>query len=158
MPSISTSSHPSQPEEVIPPLDAPIPDTASDRPPTELILKVRLHTHDSFHLSHTNQKPAPNRNDLPLPALVLGCATFGFNIYAEQSACLGPEPVRVVRYALRAGINAFDTCGSPDHTIPTFPPSPPPSPLFPSVEIPPPPLPPPPSSSSIPLRCDELNE
>ena len=85
--------HPSQPEDVLPPLKASdIPDDDSDHPPPELILK-----------------PSTSSDTQSLPPVVLGCATFGYGIYAEKDDCLGPLPVRVVRYALRAGINAFDT-------------------------------------------------
>ncbi|TXT11113.1 hypothetical protein VHUM_01864 [Vanrija humicola] len=47
--------------------------------------------------------------DGQLPRIILGCAPFGYGIYADKSAVEGVEPVRLVRAALRAGVTAFDT-------------------------------------------------
>lgn len=35
---------------------------------------------------------------------------FGYGIYSDNAFVKGGDPVRVIRYALRCGINAFDTC------------------------------------------------
>lgn len=46
---------------------------------------------------------------LALPPIILGCAPFGYGIYAQKDQVLSDAPLRTVRLALRAGITAFDT-------------------------------------------------
>ncbi len=82
--------HPDQEEEVLPPLPDNIPDEETDRPnPSEIL---------------------PTLGEGDISPVVLGCAVFGYGIYSNQSFVQGVEPLRVLRYALRSGINAFDTC------------------------------------------------
>ncbi|KAL1409991.1 hypothetical protein Q8F55_003991 [Vanrija albida] len=85
--------HPSQPEPS-PPLRvwaaSDIPTTAEDAIPASEVLP-------------------PPEGGSTLPRIILGCAPFGYGIYADKGAVEGVEPVRLVRAALRAGVNAFDT-------------------------------------------------
>lgn len=82
------ATHPDSPEEVIPPFDVgSIPDEAED----VILEEERLPPSDG------------------LPRLVLGCATFGYGVYADKDSVRSTMPVRVVRAALRGGMNAFDT-------------------------------------------------
>lgn len=47
---------------------------------------------------------------MAFPPLILGCSTFGYGIYADDDNVQSSMPLRVVRLALRSGMNAFDTC------------------------------------------------
>jgi hypothetical protein len=91
-------THPSQPEEVLPPFDiATVPETDDDAIPAQEVLPRA-------------QAPAGvDASNLPIPRVVLGCATFGYGVYDEMDNLRSTMPVRVVRAALRAGMNAFDT-------------------------------------------------
>lgn len=91
---IITLTHPDSEEEQIPPFDlSTVQETDEDVIPE----RERL--------------PPPTPSDiLPLPPVMLGCATFGYGIYTDTNSVRSDMPVRVVRAALRAGMNAFDTC------------------------------------------------
>jgi aryl-alcohol dehydrogenase-like predicted oxidoreductase len=91
--------HPSRPEESIPELPTSIPDPDSEKPAENERLPENLSTSTSD-------------GDLAFPAIVLGCAVFGYGIYFAKDQVLSDTPVRLIRYALRCGINAFDTCTS----------------------------------------------
>ncbi|ORX40709.1 NADP-dependent oxidoreductase domain-containing protein [Kockovaella imperatae] len=80
--------HPDQPEQSIPPLPGSIPDPPDEHPTEDQVI------------------PKTSEN---LPPVVLGCATFGYGIYADTENFLSDMSCRTVRYALRSGINAFDT-------------------------------------------------
>jgi hypothetical protein len=93
-----TPSHPDSPEEVIAPFDlASVPEEAADAIP------------EAEHLPPAERNPAVAADILPLPRVVLGCATFGYGVYADEALVKSTMPLRVVRAALRAGVNAFDT-------------------------------------------------
>jgi len=94
-------THPDAPEEAIPPFDAvSIPSDAADVIPANEVLPPPI-------------APA-GVPGLPLPRVVLGCATFGYGVYDDLDNVRSSMPVRVVRAALRAGMNAFDT-GEPSN-------------------------------------------
>ena len=80
--------HPSKEEEILPDLPAIIEDNEEDQPGESIV---------------------PRSTDGESP-VILGCAVFGYGIYSATSFVQGGEPLRVLRYALRSGINAFDTC------------------------------------------------
>ncbi|KAL7421550.1 hypothetical protein Q5752_003319 [Cryptotrichosporon argae] len=88
-------NHPDRPEELIPPFPS-VPDGPADVMPAHLVL-------------------APNPRGLPadervrLPPVILGCAPFGYGIYAPTDEVRSAMPLRLVRAALRAGITGFDT-------------------------------------------------
>lgn len=83
--------HPDQPEPTLHAWAlADIPTTEEDAIPASEVL------------------PPPAASDV-FPRIILGCAPFGYGIYADKSVVEGVEPVRLVRAALRAGVNAFDT-------------------------------------------------
>lgn len=88
-------SHPDHAEEAIPPFElAAVPSDAEDVIPEGEKLP----------------SPGPAVDGvLPLPRVMLGCATFGYGVYADTELVRSTMPVRVVRAALRAGVNAFDT-------------------------------------------------
>lgn len=91
-------AHPDRPEENIPAYDlASVPEEALDNIPADEVLPSPTHN------------PSDPAGVLPLPAVVLGCAPFGYGIYADMDDVTNTMPVRIVRAALRAGINAFDT-------------------------------------------------
>lgn len=81
-------NHPHQPEEEIPPFAA---DADIDSTPLDAALRL------------------PERKGEYSP-LLLGCATFGYGVYTAAENVRTPEPLRIVRAALEAGINGFDTC------------------------------------------------
>ncbi|OCF74151.1 galactose dehydrogenase [Kwoniella mangroviensis CBS 8886] len=89
--------HPDQPEPSIPPFDlSTIPDEDIDHPSgnDELLPKALK---------------SPNDRRVIFPPLVLGCSTFGYGIYADDDNVKSSLPLRIVRLAMRCGINAFDT-------------------------------------------------
>ncbi|BEI90139.1 uncharacterized protein CcaverHIS019_0302090 [Cutaneotrichosporon cavernicola] len=88
------SNHPYNPEEVLPPTPLPLPEEVADViPPSEVL-----------------PPPIPNSAlDVTLPRIVLGCAPFGYGVYADRDAVRTTMPARIVRAALRAGMTAFDT-------------------------------------------------
>lgn len=79
-------NHPHQPEEPIPPfptdVDVPALDPSLKLPPKE-----------------------GEYSDL-----LLGCATFGYGVYESKEHVRTNEPLKIVKTALDAGINGFDTC------------------------------------------------
>jgi hypothetical protein len=92
-------THPDQPEEAIPAFDASsVLSEAADEISADEVLPPPI---------------APRGTSLalplPLPRVVLGCATFGYGVYDDKENVRSTMPVRVVRAALRAGMNAFDT-------------------------------------------------
>ncbi|WVQ84887.1 hypothetical protein IAT38_007050 [Cryptococcus sp. DSM 104549] len=89
--------HPSQPEPVIPPFDvSTIPHEEIDDPTgnEELLPKMLK---------------SPLIKKMVFPPVVLGCSTFGYGIYAGDDTVKSTLPLRVVRLAMRCGMNAFDT-------------------------------------------------
>lgn len=88
-------THPDQPEEAIPPFPSPIPENSEDVIPADEVLPPA-------------RAPAGTPNP-PIPRVVLGCATFGYGVYAAREDVRSSMPVRVVRAALKAGVTAFDT-------------------------------------------------
>ncbi|WVR07820.1 hypothetical protein IAU60_004863 [Kwoniella sp. DSM 27419] len=89
--------HPDQPEPSIPLFDAAtIPDEDIDKPAGnhELLPKALK---------------GPNEKRMVYPRLILGCSTFGYGIYADDDNVKSSIPLRVVRLAMRCGMNAFDT-------------------------------------------------
>lgn len=94
-----SATHPDAPEELIPGFDADaIPETTEDFIPANEVLAPQSPSRD-----------AESNGILPLPPVMLGCATFGYGVYADTEQVRSSMPVRVVRAALRAGVNAFDT-------------------------------------------------
>lgn len=92
-------NHPDQPEPSIPDFSlTDIDDGPEDQAgPDEII-------------SSESSTAASGSATLSLPRVVLGCATFGTGIYADDpSRSQDGMPLRVVRLALRSGITAFDT-------------------------------------------------
>ncbi|OCF32174.1 galactose dehydrogenase [Kwoniella heveanensis BCC8398] len=86
--------HPDRPDPVIPPFDvANIPDEEIDHPSGNLELLPK----------------SPNEKRMVYPPLILGCSTFGYGIYADDDNVKSSIPLRVVRLAMRCGMNAFDT-------------------------------------------------
>lgn len=94
MPNI-TSNHPTSPEESIPAFDLSlVPTDPSDAIPQSELLPAPI--------------PNPLLPNVVLPRVVLGCAPFGYGVYADVDV-RSTMPVRIVRAALRAGVRAFDT-------------------------------------------------
>ncbi|WVW85973.1 hypothetical protein I302_108011 [Kwoniella bestiolae CBS 10118] len=89
--------HPDQPEPEIPPFDIDsIPDEDIDKPSgNEELLPKAL--------------KSPNEKRMVYPPLILGCSTFGYGIYADDDNVKSSLPLRIVRLAMRCGINGFDT-------------------------------------------------
>ncbi|OXM77301.1 galactose dehydrogenase [Cryptococcus neoformans Bt63] len=89
--------HPSQPEPDIPPFDiSATADVEHNKPSGD---DERLPT----------ALKDPNDRSVVFPPLILGCSTFGYGIYADDDNVQSSMPLRVVRLALRSGMNAFDT-------------------------------------------------
>lgn len=83
--------HPDHPEEDIPEYDDVPPLEAADAVVPDEVVGTSAGT------------------DSPFPPLILGCATFGYGIYADTSLLRSTTPLRVVRLALASGVTAFDT-------------------------------------------------
>lgn len=81
-------NHPAQPEEAIAPFPA---DVAVEPLAAGLHLPVR-------------------DGEGGYSDLLLGCATFGYGVYESKEHVRTAEPLKIVRAALDAGINGFDTC------------------------------------------------
>lgn len=79
-------NHPHQPEEPISPFPADV-----DVPPLDPSLKL-----------------PPKEGEYS--DLLLGCATFGYGVYESKEHVRTNEPLKIVKTALDAGINGFDTC------------------------------------------------
>ncbi|WVR00320.1 hypothetical protein IAU59_007463 [Kwoniella sp. CBS 9459] len=89
--------HPDRPDPVIPPFDiASIPDEEIDQPSANLELLPKA-------------LKSPKEKRVIYPPLILGCSTFGYGIYADDDNVKSSIPLRVVRLAMRCGMNAFDT-------------------------------------------------
>ncbi|WWC71838.1 uncharacterized protein I206_105797 [Kwoniella pini CBS 10737] len=89
--------HPDQPEPSVPSFDIDsIPDEEIDHPSgnEELLPKVLK---------------SPDDRNVIFPPLILGVSTFGYGIYADDDNIKSDLPLRIVRLAMRCGINAFDT-------------------------------------------------
>ncbi|WWC64396.1 uncharacterized protein I303_107006 [Kwoniella dejecticola CBS 10117] len=89
--------HPDRPEPTVPAFDiATIPDEEIDHPSgnAELLPKALK---------------SPKERRVILPPLILGVSTFGYGIYADDDNIKSSLPLRIVRLAMRCGINAFDT-------------------------------------------------
>ncbi|KAK8853070.1 hypothetical protein IAR55_003771 [Kwoniella newhampshirensis] len=89
--------HPSQPEPDIPPFVlSTVPDEEIDKPRgKEEILPTTVRS--------------PGERRVVFPPLVFGASTFGYGIYADNENVRSSMPLRVVRLAMRCGMNAFDT-------------------------------------------------
>ncbi|WWD19481.1 hypothetical protein CI109_103941 [Kwoniella shandongensis] len=89
--------HPSQPEPNIAPFDITnVPDEEVDKPQGEReILPTTVR--------------GPNEKRVIFPPLIFGASTFGYGIYADDDNVKSTIPLRVVRLAMRCGMNAFDT-------------------------------------------------
>nr|ODN89243.1 galactose dehydrogenase [Cryptococcus depauperatus CBS 7855] len=94
--------HPFQPEPAIAPFDIhSVPDEAVDKPSNNELLPKVLNVDKTLEKTLTT--------GVAFPPLILGCSTFGYGIYADDDNVKSDMPLRVVRLALRYGINAFDT-------------------------------------------------
>ncbi|KAK4689336.1 hypothetical protein P7C73_g755, partial [Tremellales sp. Uapishka_1] len=88
-----SQSHPDKAEDHLSSYDtASVPDLPIDHPLPE-------------HVLPKNE----TKGNLPLPPIILGCAPFGWGIYADDSSISSDFPLRIVRLALRSGVTAFDT-------------------------------------------------
>ncbi|KJE01371.1 galactose dehydrogenase [Cryptococcus gattii NT-10] len=92
--------HPSQPEPNISSFYiSAIADAEHDKP-----------TGDDELLLNIPKDPKDTKDRAVIfPPLILGCSTFGYGIYADDNNVQSSMPLRVVRLALRSGMNAFDT-------------------------------------------------
>ncbi|WWC91542.1 uncharacterized protein L201_006488 [Kwoniella dendrophila CBS 6074] len=89
--------HPDQLEPKVPSFDiSTIPDEEIDQPAgnQELLPKALK---------------SPATRKVIFPPLILGCSTFGYGIYADDDNIKSNLPLRIIRLAMRCGINAFDT-------------------------------------------------
>lgn len=79
-----------------------------ERPPLK---RERLAPLRSSNSQATDGKvSAPHGGDMSLPPVILGCAAFGYNIYAKEDDVMSDLPLKLVKQALDAGVSAFDTC------------------------------------------------
>ncbi|RXK35729.1 hypothetical protein M231_07018 [Tremella mesenterica] len=44
-----------------------------------------------------------------LPNIIFGCSVFGYGIYAPEEVIKSDFPLRVIKYAMKVGVTAFDT-------------------------------------------------
>ncbi|ORY26670.1 Aldo/keto reductase family-domain-containing protein [Naematelia encephala] len=108
------ANHPSQPEPTI----APYP-PASSLPPDNYDTSLNLPSAGNSRSTKTiktesktdtrEETSTREETDLDLPPVILGGGQFGYGIYDDDQGVLSDMPVRVIRMALRSGMNAFDT-------------------------------------------------